>query len=177
MSEAVQNVRYTLRMLRRSRDSRPSPLRRLALGIGANTAVFTLVDALLRKTLPVAEPDRLVLLSPASPRRVGGGFEARAFEILRDRAASQIDLFAFTSTPFAARVGAQPEAAAGGVVSESFFRVLGVRPILGRGFESGDDRPGAPPVAVLSHGYWNRRFGSDPAAVGRTIDIKRIPSG
>jgi predicted permease len=170
------DLRYALRTFRKSPGFVTAAVATLALAIGANAALFMVVDAVMLKALPVEAPDRLVLLSPVDGRgRAGGGFDYRTFEGLRERGAAVLDMFAFGTTPLRVGAAGQAEVLAGAAVSGSFFTTLGVRPALGRVLAPDDDRAGAPLVAVISDGYWKRRFGGDSGVLGRTIDIKRMP--
>jgi predicted permease len=159
----------------------------LALGIGANTAVFSLLDALLLKRLPVAAPDRLVAIGDTS--RVGSLSEgpvrsdllsAPMYRTLRDGNAVFSGLFA-AGSPDQLRVGdrsTEPdEPTHGRLVSGNYFSVLGVTAALGRVFTAGDAAggPGSAPYAVLSYDYWQRRFGGDAAVVGKTLEVNGYP--
>jgi predicted permease len=180
MTTLLHDLRYALRTLRKSPGFTAVAVLTLAFGIGANAAIFALVDRALIRSLPVRDPGSLVLLR--SPGTVQGhvwndGDDASSFSYpmyrdLRDRAAVFQGLLG--EYPFAASVaaGEETELASGELVSGNYFDVLGVAPALGRSLTPVDDRvPGAHAVAVLSHGYWARRFGSDPSIVGRTITI------
>jgi predicted permease len=140
----------------------------LALGIGANTAIFSLVDAFLLRLLPVKNPEQLVFVR-------GGDFPYPTFEELRDHSHSFSGMFAFDQSHVNVIVDGQGEYVDGDFVSGSYFDVLGVNAILGRTFTSDDDKPGKKPVAVISYGYWKRRFDGDPSAVGKTIYLAGIP--
>lgn len=144
----------------------------LALGIGANTAVFSIVDALLLKTLPVHEPERLAALSQGDQEttRVDGARWSYAFWQAFARHAEHFDgVMAWSPARVDIEHDGQSESVSSVFVSGDYFSTLRVGPALGRVIEPGDDSPGAAPVAVLSHGYWERRFGTDPAVLGSTI--------
>ena len=152
----------------------------IGLGIGANTAVFTLVDQVLLRQLAVHRADRLVQVSAPETETFGGGIgdgtelSYAMYRDLRDRN----DVFAgmFCRMPWAMQVGygGRTEQVAGQMVSGSFFPVLGLQPAMGRLLTADDERAiGAHPVAVLGHAYWTRRFAADPAIVGKTIVVNR----
>jgi len=175
MTALLQDLRYALRMLVRSPAFSAVALLTLALGIGANTAIFSVVHTVLLRPLPYPDPDRLVWVWAQSPRQgipyhsflypdfVDWRAQARCFEVLA----------AFTPAPVALTNGSGPEAeyVPRLRVSGGFFRVFGVRPALGRDFVEADDRPGALRVVMLSHELWQRRYGAEPAMVGRLIRL------
>ncbi len=171
LESVVQDVRYTVRSLQRSRGFTVVSTLTLALGIGATTAIFGVMDAILLRPLPVEDPAALVLLRP-------GGFQYPAFREFHTRTDLFVDLFATSGvTPLDVEVNAGVrEPSTVSLVSGSFFTTLGVRPALGRVFDAGDDRAaGEHPVAVVSHGYWQRRLGGDAAIVDRVIRIGGVP--
>ena len=183
MNTFLQDLKYALRMLVKSPGFTAIAVLTLALGIGANTAIFSLLDQVLLRSLPVAEPDRLVILHDAEWRSGWSTsdnsemvYSYPHYKDVRD----QIPLF----DGVVARAGAQlsvtaagtSERAQGEIVSGNYFPVLGVRPAVGRLLDAGDDGlPGASPVAVLSYGYWSRRFGSNPQIVGQKIILNNYP--
>src|SRR5215470_10693301 len=148
----------------------------LALGIGANTAIFTLMDAVLLKRLPVKQPEQLI-----EPMMVSGkaynSFSWQAFQHWRQRNQSLSGLIASSNSRFYCVIeGAEPERVGGQYVTGDFFSVLGVSPAIGRMITSDDDRFGAPnAVVVISDGYWARRFGRDRAALGKRIFVENVP--
>jgi predicted permease len=149
----------------------------LALGIGANTAIFTVIDTVLLRMLPVKDPGELVQIMNVSPkdRRPNAAFSYPAFERLRDRQLLR-GMFASAGLRLNVNADGQAELARGQLVSGSFFTVLGVQPVIGRTFTADDDRvPGGHPVAVISHGYWKRRFALDPAVIGKGIALNAKP--
>lgn len=165
----------------------------LALGIGANTALFSVVDVLLLKKLPVKEPDRLVLFkSLAGPNFSPGNFTGsnsrdaatgqtvrtsflyQTFVRLREQESALSDVFAFGNVGLNVNAGGQAEVASGQAVSGNYYSGLGVQPFLGRTITDDDDKAGSSPVAVLSHRYWQQRFGGDPTVVGTQININNI---
>jgi putative ABC transport system permease protein len=143
----------------------------LALGIGANTAIFSVVNAALLRPLPYAEPDKLVRLSEDSPQVPQMSISYPNFLDWREqnKVFSGIAALQFRSLNLTGKD--EPERLPGRAVSAELFDVLGVKPALGRSFAAEEDRPGANPVCVISNGLWQRRFGSDPALVGKQITM------
>jgi predicted permease len=164
----VQDVRYALRSYRRSPAFAAAAVLSLALGIGANTAIFSLVDAVLLRSLPVWRPHELVFLQVAGSDSRGGAPPYPCFERIRDRTAAFAGISAFASDELRLTVDGRIEQVFGQVASGSYFDLLGLRPAAGRLFTH-DDEKLDPPVAVISHGYWQRRFGGAPDALGKTI--------
>jgi ABC-type antimicrobial peptide transport system permease subunit len=176
LEDLLQDLRYGARMLMKSPGFTFIAALTLALGIGANTAVFSLVDAFMLRLLPVKDPEQLVFVKAISPQgRMTGGFSYGIFEQFRDRSRSFSGIFAYDMTRFSATARGQPEMISGDFVSGGYFDVLGVSALRGRTFTAADDQPGKEPVAVISCGYWERRFGSDPEAVGQTIYVGKLP--
>jgi predicted permease len=192
--DTSKDVRYGLRMLRRNPGFTLVAVISLGLAIGANTTVFTLVDAMLLKMLPVKNPQELVLFTWVSGpklmaravwgpptydqdgRRVSNTFSYAAFRQFQDQHSTLSDLFAFQPLEqLNVRLGADAEIASGQLVSGEYYTGLGVHAALGRLVDASDDRTGAASVAVISHAYWQRRFGRDPAVVGATIEINNTP--
>src|SRR5215831_2046883 len=179
VDSTLQDLRYGLRMLWKDKGFTAVALFSLALGIGANTAIFSLVDAVLIKTLPVKNPERLFSLERGDlpPSRSRPAFSRTFFE----KAGMQHELLAgvctFASNPRVnVALNGQPEIASAQRVSGGFFAVLGVNALLGRTITEEDDKvPGAHPVVVISHHYWRRRFASDPAIVGKSISVNGHP--
>ncbi|HEX9671491.1 MAG TPA: ABC transporter permease, partial [Thermoanaerobaculia bacterium] len=178
MERLWQDIRFALRSLRRSPGHTAAALLALALGIGANTAIFSVVYGVLLEPLPYPSPERLVMLIDANPSRGFDRFTSSPpnFVDWRDQSRSFAGMAAMTrANPSLTGGGAEPERLEGAQISAGFFETLGVPPALGRGIGAADDRPGAPPVAVLSHALWRRRFGADPKLVGRTIELEGTP--
>jgi predicted permease len=187
-----RDVRYALRSGRRNPAFTIVAVLTLALAIGANTAVFALIDQLLLRPLPVKEPDTLVLVSAAHLPRFGhvgsvGGRNRRPdgrwvesisyelFSALAERVPAFAESFAQCSRRMPVLVGDTPNELEGQLVSGNYFRMLGIKAAAGRLLSRDDDRPGASPVAVISHGYWQRQFAGDPSAIGRTMRISGHP--
>jgi len=185
-----QDLRYGLRMLFKHKGFTIVAVLSLALGIGANTALFSVVDAVLLKTLPVTEPERLVLFEyqAGRPFRTNGMsgtsselsvFRYEIFEKMRMRAAAQesplSDFFAFAPIYEGSAVaGDQAEIVNGQAVSGGYYAGLRVQPSLGRAITDEDDKPGAAPVVVLSHQFWQARFDANPAVIGQPLKLNKI---
>ena len=184
MTTFLQDVRYAFRSFRKSPGFAFVAVATLALGIGANAAIFALVDRVLLTLLPVRNPQELVLLrspGPAQGHTWSDGDNASSFSypMYRDlRDSNTVFAGLLAEYPFDASVSARggTERASGELVSGNYFEVLGVPPSLGRNLAAQDDRaPGAHPQTVLSHGYWTRRFGNDPSVLNKTIVVNGLP--
>ncbi|HTX38849.1 MAG TPA: ABC transporter permease [Bryobacteraceae bacterium] len=178
LMDLARDVRYALRTLGRSPGFALAAILTLALGIGANTAVFSIADAVLLKMLPVRDPQRLVRIQ--QPSVLGNDYYDFSFVNYREMqtaAAPFLDLAAegFPNTVQAVMDGAR-ERVGRAAVSGNYFAVLGVEPAIGRTFQpSIDNEIGRHPEAVISYGYWQRRFNRDPAAIGRWIRFGDTP--
>jgi len=176
--DLIHDVRYAARGLRRSPMFTSAAVLSLSLGIGANTAIFNLIDSVLIRTLPVERPDELVLLA-ASAEGVPPGyrFSFNMFEALRQQGSAAVDIAASASLRVSVERNGEAYAnAAAQMVSGNYFGMLGVRPAAGRLLLPTDDRPpdgGA--VAVVGHGYWQRQFGGDPGVVGTVVRLNGEP--
>ena len=174
----IFELRQALRSLARARAFAAVVVLILGLGIGVNTAIFSVVRAVLLRPLPFQEPDRLVRLYESF--RTGGGEAELALAPLtwqrwRESNAVFEDIGAATGTSLTLGGGGEPpQYVAGARVSFNFFSVLGVRPVRGRDFHPEDDQPGAPPVVLLGHGLWQRRFGGADV-VGRSVMLDGVP--
>jgi len=173
-----RDLRFAVRQLRQTPIVSGVALLSLALGIGANVAIFSLVNALMLKALPVHKPERLALLGFESTRGANTSFTNPQWEFLRDHA----DMFAGLTVTGGARfnlnAGGEARPVIGLFVNGQYFDALGVTPIIGRTFTRDDDRRGGGPdgaVAVLSYGFWQREFGGDTSAVGRAISLDGHP--
>jgi predicted permease len=171
-----QDLRYAGRMLRRNPGFGAVAALTLGLGIGANTAIFSVIDAVLLKMLPVKNPEQLVLLSHANKREALAAFPYKDYRRLRDQNQVFSGSLAYRSIRLNVSVEGQPEpAVAGQFVTGNYYSVLGVNAALGRTIIPDDDQFSALPVCVISYNYWRRRFARDPAVVGKTIHISGIP--
>jgi predicted permease len=170
-------MRYAIRSLLKAREFTLVAVAIVAIGIGANTAVFSIVDAALLRPLPFADSARLFMLSASNPKRaiVDGPFSYPAFVELAARDSMLSGLAAVANERFNATDGERPEQLPGARVSASFFDVLGVHAALGRTFTPAEDKTGAPPVVVIGRRYWTRRFGGHPTAIGATLTLNGAP--
>jgi hypothetical protein len=200
MSGLAQDIRYALRQLRKNPGFTAVALLTLALGIGANTAIFSLIDAVMLKTLPVRQPQQLILLHWVTASQPGtmpwfthslsgnygpdstGRFTSTAFpypvfESIRNRNEefSSVMAFADTDGRLNVSVGGQTDLADGQLVSGDFFSGLGVEAMIGRSITRTDDQAGASPVATISHSFWVSRLGGDPLVVGKAIRVNGAP--
>jgi predicted permease len=190
----AQDIRYGARQLRKNPGFTAVAVLTLALGIGTNTAIFSLLDAVVLKTLPVKAPEELVLFNwlsrpnwmvrnvfgdvgkdPATGLMTSTSFSYRTLEQWRDQHQALAEVFAFTPRGLSVRAGGEAEFVSAQLVSGGYYAGLGVQPMLGRTITVGDDQAASSPVAVITHRYWQRRFGLDPAVVGKTIQVESIP--
>jgi putative ABC transport system permease protein len=178
MNDLWLDLRYALRSLRTNPGFTVVAVLTLALGLGATTAIYTVVDRVLLRSLPYPQADRLVRVWHWNERSVAPR-EGVAYETYQelDHAVPAIDATAGISPHWSFTISApEPERAAGYWVSASFFELLGARPALGRVFGPAEDAPGGEAVVVLSHAYWQRRFGGDSTIVGRPLTIGGAPA-
>jgi putative ABC transport system permease protein len=172
-----QDVRYAVRTMRRSPVFTATAVLSLALGIGVNTGIFSLADALLFRPLAIRDPNAVVTLRSTSPEVAFEGVSYPDFKDLRAQSQSFDALIAhrLATLAVATTADAVPQMRMGMQVSRDFFQALGVRPVLGRGFVSEETEiPGRGGVAVLSHGFWLQEFSADPAAIGRVIQVNGV---
>jgi predicted permease len=170
-----QDLKYGLRMLVKSPGFSLVAILSLALGIGANTAIFSLINAVLLRPLPVTDPPTLVLVSTTDQRNPGNlPLSHLNFKDLRAQNAVFTDMAALTFNQVNYSHGQESEQIPVQVVSANFFSLIGAEPWMGRGFRA-DEEAQATPVAVVSHGFWERSLGSDPAAVGKSVTLNRMP--
>jgi ABC-type antimicrobial peptide transport system permease subunit len=189
-----QDLRYGIRMMLKQKGVTAIALLSLALGIGANTALFSIVDAMLLKMLPVKDPTRLVLFRSVAPREFSVGsytgnsntdpatgqrtmtsFPFQAFQRMRQQESPLSDVFAFGSVGLTVNADGQADVATGQAVSGNYFGGLGVQPLIGRVLIDDDDKASSPAVAVLGHRYWQQRFGGDKSVVGKQINLNNVP--
>ena len=167
------DVRYAFRTMRHSPGFTAIAVLSLALGIGANTAIFSLIDAILLRTLPISHPESMVVLASFSKEGRVGDFGYPDYLTLRDgnRAFSGV-LAASSLARINVGLGPQSAVANRKIVSSNYFSVLGIPPALGRVFETADE---SLPFAVISSGFWKRSFGGSPSAIGKQIDLDGLP--
>ena len=172
-----RDVRYGVRVLRRSPGFTLAAVVTLALGIGANTAIFSVIYGVLLRPLPYREGERLVVVrQQARLNNVNSlGFSVPEFFDYRDQNKTMESMVEHHSMSFILYGRDEPERVQTGVVSANFFDVLGVKPLLGRSFEPGDEKQGGEAVLMLSHKYWQRSHGGDPNIVGRVFRMNNRP--
>lgn len=167
----AQDTGFALRMMRKNPGFTLAAVLTLALGIGANSAIFSVVNAVLLKPLPYEHGDRLVVVAQQAPRAgmLNQPFSVAEINDYRDQNHSLDGLVEYHNMNFILLGRSEPERVESGVVSWNFFDVFGVKPLFGRAFRPEDDQPGAPAVLLLSSEYWIRSFGGDPTVVGKTF--------
>jgi predicted permease len=176
MDSLIQDLRYAARTLLKSPGFTLVAVTTLALGIGANTAIFSVLYGVLLRPLPFPQPDRLVGLSQVfQGSRYERAVDYRQYRFLEQNSRVFESVAASTSVGFNVFTGTEADRADGLRVSRDFFRVLGMSPLLGRAFSADEDQPGGPQVVILSYGYWQRRFGGDRGIVGRAISLDGAP--
>lgn len=198
LEQLLQDIRYGVRQFRRAPGLFLAVVASLALGLGANTAIFTLIDAAVLRQLPVTDPEELVQLEWRNATMPGGTRGMECLGQARDADGLQLPCvpeplfraFADSQTEFVSLIGAgapgevtisttsaaPAERTRALYVSANFFEGLGVATVLGRSFLPEDDRPGAAPAIVVSHRFWSARLGADPEAVGGTVRINDVPA-
>jgi predicted permease len=194
MKTIFTDIRYGMRSMLNQPAFTIIAVLTLALGVGANTALFSVVDAVLLKKLPVQDPERLVLLkaswegkkfSPgsydgsnmldrATGLTVGTSFPLQTLTRLRQEQDALSDVFAFSPIEVNFNAGGQAEVASAQVVSGNYYSALGVPALIGRTITDADDNAAASPVVVLSHRFWVNRFNGDPAAIGKQVNINNV---
>ncbi len=172
METLLRDIRYGIRSLLKRPGFTAVTIIILALGIGANTTVFSLMDAVLLRSLPVRNANEIVEIAT---RTTGGGlhpdFSYPLYAAMRESNSELAGMIAYADSSFGLSAGDQTERLRGEYVSANYFDVLGVRPSTGFTFTRDDERPGAQQVAVISYALWNRRFGGDPSVVQKTIAL------
>ncbi len=183
LDKFARDLRFGMRSLLKSPGFTLTAILTVALGVGANTAVFSVMNAVLLKSLPVADPQHLVYLRISSPPRGTGTVDSNEtisypeYDALRKQTNVLSPLIAYvplSGSKVAVRYGSQPEEAEGDMVSGTFFSGLGVNLPLGRGFTEQDETNHAP-LAVLSYNYWTRRFARNPSVLGQTLYVNGVP--
>jgi predicted permease len=195
LEQLAQDVRYALRTMAANPLFTATAALSLALGIGANTAIYSFMDAILMRSLPVAHPEQLAIVEWHAPKRPGvvkgingrteryltrgtssPNFPYRAYEILQEHREIFSTLFGYTyAQNFNVIARGEAESIPGGFISGNYFGGLNVPPAAGRLIGPDDDRAGAPATVVLAYAYWQRRFNGDPEVVGKSILINNLP--
>jgi predicted permease len=178
MESILTDLRYGLRILLKQPGFTIGAVITLALGIGANTAIFSLVNSILLRPLPFREPDRLVRMLQASPKLglTSWGVSQADFAAYRDQNRSFESIAIYNTGAINLTGAGEPERLPLATVTADFFKVFGVNPLLGRTFVAGEDEKGKNQVCVISHAFWQRRFGGDPNVVGRTLSLNNTPT-
>jgi len=176
ITDLLRDLQYAFRNLGRSPGFTAAVLLVLGLGIGANAASFTLIDAVMLRMLPVSHAEQLYLIAHAGQSGVSALSNYPLFEQLRDHNQVFSEVFAFNPNQWKVSLDGNTELVSGQVVTGNYFSTLGVSAILGRTLTVGDDRiPKGHPVAVISYRYWQRRFAQNPRVLGKTITINLTP--
>jgi len=172
----LNDLRYTIRLLRKSPLFTLAVVLTVALGIGANTAIFSVVNAVMLRPMPFAEPDRLYWVAERNDKLNLATFSASVLNYLswkeQARSFEQLGAVGFASFNLTGR--GDPEQFTGGTISPSLLPLLGIQPVAGRAFRDDEDRPGAAKVALVSEGLWKRRFGGDRALVGGSLILNGV---
>jgi putative ABC transport system permease protein len=171
LDATLQDVRYAFRALRSSPGFTAVAILSLALGIGANTAIFSLIDSVILKTLPVAHPEQLLQVTMGKTAT----FTNPIWEQIRDRQNVFSGIFAYGGARFNLSKGGEARYAQGDYASGQFFDTLGLHALIGRTFNTADDQRGCPGTAVLSHGFWQREYGGRADVVGKNISLDNHP--
>ncbi|MEO8501068.1 MAG: ABC transporter permease, partial [Vicinamibacteria bacterium] len=177
MEELIKDIRYGIRTLVKSPGFALVTILTLGLGIGANTAIFSLISGVLLKPLPYANADRLVLVRQSAPGagRPNAGVSVQEYYDYREQVKDFDELVEYHQMSFDLLKRGEPDRVSTGVVSHNFFDVLGIKPILGRSFVKEDDQPGAEAVLILSYSYWQSKFGGDPNIVNQVFQMNDRP--
>jgi len=166
-----KDLKHSLRMFRQSRAFTAAAIAALTLGIGANTAIFSVVNAVLLRPVSFPDPDRLVVFMNTSPQGSGPAASPAKFQHYRQQGSVVQDVSVYRTGVVNYTGGSFPEQLRSGQVSADFFRLFGARTAIGRTFSQEEDLPAGERVAVLSHPFWTSRFNGDPAIVGKTISL------
>ncbi|HYK62709.1 MAG TPA: ABC transporter permease [Bryobacteraceae bacterium] len=167
------HLRFTFRTLRKSPAYALTTILTIGLGVGASTAIFSVVNAVMLRALPFASPERLVWVAEKNDKLRLPWFAASVLNYLswREGQVSFDQLGAIRQSSYNLTGKGEPEQFTGNEISPSLFRVLGVRPVLGRDFQEDEDQPASQPVAIIGEGLWKRRFGGEPSVIGRNVTL------
>jgi putative ABC transport system permease protein len=177
MDNLIADIKYGVRTLLKHRGFTLLAVLTLALGIGANTAIFSVISGVLLKPLPYGEPERLVLVRQSAPGAAQPivNLSIREYFDYREQSPDFDALVEYHQMNFVLLKRGEPDRVNTGVVSHNFFDVLGIRPLIGRTFVANDDGPGAEAVLILSYTYWQTKFGGDPNIVGQVFQMNNRP--
>jgi putative ABC transport system permease protein len=172
----LNDLRYTARMLRKSPLFTLAIVLTVALGIGANTAIFSVVNAVMLRPLPYEQPDRLVWVAEKNDKLNLPRFATSVLNYLswKEQSRTFVQLAASGFAGFNLTGQGDPEQFAGGTIAPSLLPALGIKPVLGRSFRDGEDRPGSAKVVMIGEGLWKRRFGGDVSIVGRSLTLNGV---
>ncbi|HXT52095.1 MAG TPA: ABC transporter permease [Thermoanaerobaculia bacterium] len=172
----MKTLRYAVRSLKKSPGFTAVAVAALALGIGANAAIFSLVQAIFLQPLPYAHPERLLQINSAAPEQgiEQAGLSWPRYELLRERQQAFSDLSVSIFNAYTVTGMGDPEQFQALMVSRNFFSLLGVEPAIGRAFTAEEEKPGGPPVVILSNGFWQKHFGGERDAVGKPITLNGV---
>src|SRR5215216_6685726 len=178
MDSIIKDIRFAVRGLLKRPAFAAIAVLTLALGIGANTAIFSVVNAVLLRPLPIKEPDRLMTFWHSAPAKGLSHVDLNdaLFAYYRDRTRTFESMAAYEGGEFALTGGGEPEVVSGAIVTFNYFNVLGREPLHGRVFTPQEDTPGNNHVALLSYALWQRRFGGNPNIVGQSINLDSEPT-
>jgi len=172
----LQDLRYTVRMMWKAPAFTAAVVLTVALGVGANTAIFSFVYAVMLRPLPFAEPQRLMQVNEKNDKLNLPNFSASVLNYLswseQTQSFERLGAVAFSSFNLSGH--GEPEQFTGNRISPSLLPLLGIQPVAGRAFLDGEDKPGSGPVAMVSEGLWRRRFGADPSLVGRNVTLNGV---
>ncbi|HEY6270373.1 MAG TPA: ABC transporter permease, partial [Terriglobales bacterium] len=174
LESLLQDLRYGLRVLVKAPTFASIAILTLALGIGANTAMFSVVNGVLLNPLPFAKPRQLVSLFEKIPNFENGSISYPNFVDWRGMNRTFSNMAAYRSTGFNLTGAGEPEHLHGEMISAGFFEILGVTPQMGRTFTAEEDRRGANPTVMLTEGFWKRKFASDPHIIGKTLTLNDV---
>src|SRR4030095_14303068 len=175
MQTIWQDLRYGARMLLKSPNYTLIAVITLGLGVGANTAIFSVVNAALLRQLPYRDADRLVTMSLPLPNGVNSSFSAPELEDIRAQAQSFEIIAGETTQSVNLTGGRQPERVRGGFVTANFFEVFKIAPMVGRAFGPHEDKPGADRVVIVRESFWRRRMNGDPKLANQTLILNAEP--
>ena len=171
MSRLISDFRYGIRTLRRQPGFAAIAVITLALGIGINVALFSVVNAVLLNPLPFPQPEQLVAFDQSKPNFETGAIPYPNFLDLRKENQTFSAMTILRGTSFSLIGAGESERVNGRYVSADFCSVFGIKPVLGRGFAAGEDEPGAPAAVLISNAFWQRKFGGDSSVIGKTVQI------
>jgi len=174
----IRSLLYGFRMMRRTPMFTSAIILTVALAIAANTTIFSVVNAVMLRPLPFRQPDRVIQVAEKNDKLKLPSFGASVLNFLswREETRTFEELAAIGFNTFTLTGSGEPEQFTGNRISPALTHVLGIAPILGRSFTLDEEKPSAPPVAMLGEGIWKRRFGADPAVIGRSITLNGLPT-